>query len=86
MTLDDILVELKNAKTIVILTHESPDGDAISSSLSVMHALAQFGKNADVVIPEHAKDFDFLFLELLYKPFLIIDFQILDLKEAIFQH
>ena len=59
MTLDDILVELKNAKTIVILTHESPDGDAISSSLSVMHALAQFGKNADVVIPEHAKDFDF---------------------------
>ena len=60
MTLDDILVELKNAKTIVILTHESPDGDAISSSLSVMHALAQFGKNADVVIPEHAKDFDFL--------------------------
>lgn len=60
MTLDDILVELKNAKTIVVLTHESPDGDAISSSLSVMHALAQFGKNADVVIPEHAKDFDFL--------------------------
>lgn len=60
MTLDDILIELKNAKTIVILTHESPDGDAISSSLSVMHALAQFGKNADVVIPEHAKDFDFL--------------------------
>ena len=60
MTLDDILVELKNPKTIVILTHESPDGDAISSSLSVMHALAQFGKNADVVIPEHAKDFDFL--------------------------
>lgn len=60
MTLDDILVELKNAKTIVILTHESPDGDAISSSLSVYHALQQYGKNADVVIPEHAKDFDFL--------------------------
>lgn len=60
MTLDDILVELKNAKTIVILTHESPDGDAISSSLSVFHALQQYGKNVDVVIPEHAKDFDFL--------------------------
>lgn len=60
MTLDDILVELKNAKTIVILTHESPDGDAISSSLSVYHALQQYGKNVDVVIPEHAKDFDFL--------------------------
>lgn len=60
MTLDDILVELKNAKTIVVLTHESPDGDAISSSLSVYHALQQYGKNVDVVIPEHAKDFDFL--------------------------
>ena len=60
MTLDDILVELKNAKTIVVLTHESPDGDAISSSLSVFHALQQYGKNVDVVIPEHAKDFDFL--------------------------
>ena len=50
MTLDDILVELKNAKTIVVLTHESPDGDAISSSLSVFHALQQYGKNVDVVI------------------------------------
>ena len=60
MTLDDILVELKNAKTIVVLTHESPAGDAISSSLSVFHALQQYGKNVDVVIPEHAKDFDFL--------------------------
>lgn len=60
MTLDDILIELKNAKTIVVLTHESPDGDAISSSLSVYHALQQYGKNVDVVIPEHAKDFDFL--------------------------
>ena len=29
MTLDEILKEIKNANSIVILTHESPDGDAI---------------------------------------------------------
>lgn len=29
MTLDDIKVEIEKASTIVILTHESPDGDAI---------------------------------------------------------
>lgn len=60
MTLDNILEEIKKAEKIVVLTHESPDGDAVSSSLSVMHAIAQLGKNVDVVIPEHAKNFDFL--------------------------
>lgn len=60
MTLDNILEEIKKAEKIVVLTHESPDGDAVSSSLSVMHALKQLGKEADVVIPEHAKNFDFL--------------------------
>ena len=60
MTLDNILEEIKKAEKIVILTHESPDGDAVSSSLSVMHAVAQLGKEADVVIPEYSKDFKFL--------------------------
>lgn len=60
MTLDKILEEIKSANTIVILTHESPDGDAVSSSLSVMHAINQLGKQADVVIPEYSKDFTFL--------------------------
>ena len=60
MTLDDILEEIKKAQTIVILTHESPDGDAVSSSLSVMHAILQLGKQADIVIPEYSKDFKFL--------------------------
>lgn len=60
MTLDNILEEIKKAEKIVVLTHESPDGDAVSSSLSVMHALKQLEKEADVVIPEHAKNFDFL--------------------------
>ena len=60
MTLDDILKEIKKAKNVVVLTHESPDGDAVSSSLSVMHVLEQFGKKVDVVIPEYSKDFKFL--------------------------
>ena len=60
MTLDSILEEIKKAQTIVVLTHESPDGDAVSSSLSVMHAISQLGKKADVVIPEYSKDFIFL--------------------------
>lgn len=29
MTLDDIVEEIKRAKSIVILTHEIPDGDAV---------------------------------------------------------
>lgn len=60
MTLDDILEEIKKAQTIVVLTHESPDGDAISSSLSVMHAISQLNKEVDVVIPEYSRDFKFL--------------------------
>ena len=60
MTLDEILKEIKKANSIVILTHESPDGDAVSSSLSVMHAISQLDKKADVIIPECPKDFGFL--------------------------
>jgi len=60
MTLDDILEEIKKAQTIVVLAHESPDGDAVSSSLSVMHAISQLGKEVDVVIPEYSRDFNFL--------------------------
>lgn len=29
MTLDDIKLEIEKASKIVILTHESPDGDAV---------------------------------------------------------
>ena len=60
MTLDNILEEIKKAQTIVVLAHESPDGDAIASSLSVMHVLEKLGKKVDVVIPEYPKDFNFL--------------------------
>ena len=46
MTLDEILKEIKNAETFVILAHESPDGDAIGSSLAMCLALQNMGKTA----------------------------------------
>ncbi len=61
MTLDNILEEIKKAKSIVILTHENPDGDAVGSSLAMYGALQQLGKeNVDVVIPEYPRTYRFL--------------------------
>ena len=60
MTLDEIKEEIIRAGKIVILTHESPDGDAVASSLSVKLAIAKLGKKADIIIPEFPKDFEFL--------------------------
>ena len=60
MTLDNILEEIKKAETIVILTHETPDGDAIGSSLAMKLAVKQLGKEADVIMPKHSRIFDFL--------------------------
>lgn len=60
MTLDNILEEVNKAKTIVIITHENPDGDAIGSSLAMKLALKQLGKEADLIIPEFPSAFKFL--------------------------
>lgn len=60
MTLDNILEKIKEAKNIVILTHETPDGDAVGSSLALKIALKQLEKNADVIIPEYSRCFRFL--------------------------
>ena len=60
MTLDNILEEINKAGSIVILTHENPDGDAIGSSLAMFHALKAYGKNVEVIIPDYSKTFEFL--------------------------
>ena len=60
MTLDNILEEINKAETIVILTHENPDGDAVGSSLALYNALKNYGKNPDVIIPEYSRCFEFL--------------------------
>lgn len=59
-TLDNILEEINNAESIVILTHENPDGDAIGSGLALYNALKQIGKNPDIIIPEYPRTFEFL--------------------------
>ena len=60
MTLDEILVEIQNAQNFVILSHESPDGDAIGSSLGMCLALKNMGKNAEVIMKEYPANFNFL--------------------------
>ncbi len=60
MTLDNIKEEILDSKSIVILTHEVPDGDAIGSSLAMYIALKQLGKDVDVVIPKYSKTYSFL--------------------------
>lgn len=49
--LESIKEKIDESNSIVILTHEHPDGDAVGSSLAFMHALKKIGKNVDVIIP-----------------------------------
>ena len=50
--LENIKERIEESNSIVILTHEHPDGDAIGSSLAFMHGLKKIGKNVDVIIPD----------------------------------
>lgn len=43
-TLDNILQEIDKANSIVVLTHENPDGDAIGTGLALYNALKLYGK------------------------------------------
>ena len=36
MTLENIIEEINNANSIVILTHENPDGDAIRKQFGII--------------------------------------------------
>ena len=60
MTLDEILEEIKKAQNIVILTHESPDGDAIGGSMAMKLMVESLGKKVDLIIPEYPRIFNFL--------------------------
>lgn len=60
MTLDKIIEEIKNAEKIVILTHDTPDGDAIGSTLAMKLAIKSLGKEADAIMPEYSSCFSFL--------------------------
>ena len=60
MTLDHIKEEIEKANKVVILTHESPDGDAMGSSLAMKLMLQELNKQSDVIIPEYPRMFQFL--------------------------
>ena len=60
MTIDNIKEEIEKANSIAILTHESPDGDAVGSALAMYLTLKKLGKKADVIIPEYSNVFRFL--------------------------
>lgn len=53
---DEQLNELKQlltgAQNVVITCHVSPDGDAIGSTLGLMHTLRKWGKQAHVITPD----------------------------------
>lgn len=49
--LENIKESIFSSNSIAILTHENPDGDAVGSSLAMMHALKKLGKDVDVIIP-----------------------------------
>ncbi|MBT5274084.1 MAG: bifunctional oligoribonuclease/PAP phosphatase NrnA, partial [Flavobacteriales bacterium] len=48
---------LTTPKKIVITTHRGPDGDAMGSSLGLMHLLKQFRHNVYVITPNSYADF-----------------------------
>lgn len=60
MTLDVILDEIKKAEKIVIITHDLPDGDAMGSTLAMRLVIKSLGKEADIIIPQYSKCFEFL--------------------------
>lgn len=48
---------IDSSDKIVILTHVSPDGDAIGSSLGLSHFLFRIGKQVNVIVPNSFPDF-----------------------------
>ncbi len=48
---------IQRADKIVIVSHVSPDGDAIGSSLGLYHYLDFLGKNVNVIVPNAFPDF-----------------------------
>ena len=48
---------IQNANKIAIFTHQSPDGDAMGSSLAIYHFVTSLKKNAQVIVPNAYPDF-----------------------------
>lgn len=55
--MNTILSYIQNANPVAILTHQSPDGDAMGSSLAMYHFIKSLGKEAQVIVPNAFPDF-----------------------------
>ena len=60
MILEDIKQKIEKANSIVLLTHEMPDGDAVGSTIAMYIALKRLGKNVDMIIENCPRTYDFL--------------------------
>ena len=59
--LEQIKEKVQKANSILIVTHENPDGDAVGSSLGFMHGLKKLeNKKVDVLIPALNEMYQFL--------------------------
>lgn len=52
----DVHQRLRRAQRVLIATHEHPDGDALGSSLALLHALRLQGRQVVAYIPDAAPD------------------------------
>ena len=59
-SLDEILNKINEAKNIVILTHENPDGDAIGTSLALYIQLKTLNKDVELIVPSYPRVFECL--------------------------
>lgn len=55
--MDEIKKVLKKSNSIVITTHQSPDGDAIGSALALYHFLKKQSKEVKVIVPDAFPNF-----------------------------
>jgi len=51
---------IKESKSIVLLTHESPDGDAVGSMMAFYYMLTSINKDVDMIMPDVPKSFNYL--------------------------
>lgn len=56
-TIESLAPLLQSPKSIVIIGHRSPDGDAIGSTLALHHFLKQKGHKSSVIVPNAFADF-----------------------------
>lgn len=57
---DKIWKLINDSDSILVITHESPDGDAIGSVMAFYHMLKNINKAVDVVVPEIPEAFKYL--------------------------